>query len=113
MKAVARLPSCLRMGLLSVTDDPPHGRGAAAFWSTGCLGGRGGLSGAHAHADDASPVAGGEGPGGRLASPCMRARRARVEDVHELASAMPHVTVEHGVGGNPVYQVGRKSFVFF
>lgn len=26
---------------------------------------------------------------------------------------MPHVTVEHGSGGNPVYQVGRKSFVFF
>jgi hypothetical protein len=33
--------------------------------------------------------------------------------VHELASAMPHVTVEHGAQGNPVYQVGRKSFVFF
>src|SRR5256885_1164725 len=41
------------------------------------------------------------------------ARRALVEHVHELASAMPHVTVEHGVHGNPVYQVGRKSFVFF
>jgi hypothetical protein len=27
--------------------------------------------------------------------------------------AMPHVTVEHGPAGNPVYQVGRKSFVFF
>ena len=26
---------------------------------------------------------------------------------------MPHVTVVHGSGGNPVYQVGRKSFVFF
>ncbi|TMR38053.1 hypothetical protein ETD85_06200 [Nonomuraea zeae] len=26
---------------------------------------------------------------------------------------MPHVTVEHGTGGNPVYQVGGKSFVFF
>jgi hypothetical protein len=36
------------------------GRGAA-FWSTGGLGGRGGLSGAHAHGDDARrrwPVAG-------------------------------------------------------
>jgi hypothetical protein len=41
------------------------------------------------------------------------ARRARVEDVHELALAMPHVTVEHGRGDNPVYQVGGKSFVFF
>ena len=40
-------------------------------------------------------------------------RRARVDDVHELASAMPHVKVEHGPGGNAVYQVGRKSFVFF
>ena len=26
---------------------------------------------------------------------------------------MPHVTVEYGTGGNPVYQVGRKSFIFF
>jgi hypothetical protein len=42
-----------------------------------------------------------------------RIRRARVEDVHELALAMPHVTVEQGPAGNPVYQVGRKSFVFF
>jgi hypothetical protein len=40
-------------------------------------------------------------------------RRARVEDVHELAMRMPHVTVEHGPRGNPVYMVGRKSFVFF
>jgi len=40
-------------------------------------------------------------------------RPARVEDVHELALAMPHVTVEDGTGGNPIYQVGRKSFVFF
>lgn len=40
-------------------------------------------------------------------------RPARVEDVHELALAMPHVTVEYGTGDNPVYQVGRKSFIFF
>ncbi len=26
---------------------------------------------------------------------------------------MPHVTVEHGSGDNPVYQVGGKSFIFF
>jgi hypothetical protein len=38
---------------------------------------------------------------------------ARPEDVHELAAGMPHVTVERGPGGNPVYQVGSKSFVFF
>jgi hypothetical protein len=42
-----------------------------------------------------------------------RRRRARVEDVHELARQMPHVTVEHGPFGNAIYQVGRKSFVFF
>ena len=27
--------------------------------------------------------------------------------------AMPDVTVEHGPSGNPIYQVGKKSFVFF
>ena len=42
-----------------------------------------------------------------------RQRRARVEDVHEISAAMPHVTVEEGRGGNLVYQVGKKSFVFF
>ncbi|XVV17052.1 MmcQ/YjbR family DNA-binding protein [Actinoplanes sp. CA-131856] len=40
-------------------------------------------------------------------------RPARVEDVHELALGMPHVTVEHAAGDNLVYQVGGKSFVFF
>ena len=42
-----------------------------------------------------------------------RDQAARVEDVHDLAEAMPHVTVDHGTGDNPVYQVGGKSFVFF
>jgi len=42
-----------------------------------------------------------------------RPRRARVEDVHELALSMPHVTVVYGRRGNPIYQVGGKSFVFF
>jgi hypothetical protein len=37
-------------------------------------------------------------------------RPARVEDVHEIALAMPHVTV---VTEKPVYQVGGKSFVYF
>src|SRR6476659_4005088 len=41
------------------------------------------------------------------------ARPAGVEDVHELAAAVPHVVVETGSPGNPVYQVGGKSFVFF
>ena len=33
--------------------------------------------------------------------------------MHELALSMPHVTVVHGRLGNPIYQVGGKSFVFF
>jgi hypothetical protein len=40
-------------------------------------------------------------------------RPARTDDVHELALAMPHVTVEYATGGNPVYQVGGRSFIFF
>ncbi len=40
-------------------------------------------------------------------------RRARIEDVHELALAMPHVTVWPGSQDRPIYQVGGKSFVFF
>jgi hypothetical protein len=40
-------------------------------------------------------------------------RRARIEDVHTLATGMPHVTVLDGTHGNPVYQVGGRSFVFF
>jgi hypothetical protein len=40
-------------------------------------------------------------------------RAARIEDVHELAMAMPYVTVDNGTRGNPVYQVGGKSFIFF
>ncbi|GAB7007013.1 hypothetical protein JCM18899A_44860 [Nocardioides sp. AN3] len=42
-----------------------------------------------------------------------RPRRARLEDVHELAQSMPHVTIYPGTQGRPVYQVGGKSFVFF
>jgi hypothetical protein len=41
------------------------------------------------------------------------ADRASVEDVHRLAAALPHVTRAEGPGGNAVYQVGGKSFVFF
>jgi hypothetical protein len=39
-------------------------------------------------------------------------RPARVEDLHELALGMPHVAVVRDPSGNPVYQVGGKSFVF-
>ncbi len=38
---------------------------------------------------------------------------ATVEDLHRVASAMPGVTITEGPAGNRVYQVGRKSFVFF
>jgi hypothetical protein len=41
------------------------------------------------------------------------ARGARIEDVHEIAMNMPHVSVIRGSNGNPVYQVGGKSFIFF
>ena len=40
-------------------------------------------------------------------------RPATVTDVHELAQAMPYVTRIDGSRGNPVYQVGSKSFIFF
>ena len=39
-------------------------------------------------------------------------RRARPHDLHEVARALPHVTV-WGDGTRPVYQVGGKSFLFF
>ena len=35
-----------------------------------------------------------------------------MQDVHNAALAMPHVTVQHAKD-NPVYQVGGRSFVFF
>jgi hypothetical protein len=41
------------------------------------------------------------------------ARKARIADVHRIAAGMPHVTQVEGTKGNPVYQVGGKSFVFF
>lgn len=40
-------------------------------------------------------------------------RPATVDDVHDIAAGLPHVTVELGSANNPVYQVGGKSFVFF
>ena len=41
-----------------------------------------------------------------------RQRRARLEDVHETALALPGVAVL-GEPDRPVYQVRRKSFIFF
>jgi hypothetical protein len=43
----------------------------------------------------------------------MADRPATVGDVHEIAASMPHVTRVEGPKGNPIYQVGGKSFVFF
>jgi hypothetical protein len=43
----------------------------------------------------------------------MRSRRARVQDVHDIALAMPHAVVHDADAERPVYQVGGKSFVFF
>lgn len=45
----------------------------------------------------------------------MAPRKARVTDVHEIASGLPHVTKWERDDGTdrPVYQVGGKSFVFF
>jgi hypothetical protein len=40
-------------------------------------------------------------------------RPARLGDVHDLALGMPHVKLIHGPRGNPIYQVGGRSFVFF
>jgi hypothetical protein len=48
-----------------------------------------------------------------VSRPPRVSRPARVEDVHEVAAGMPFVTVEVIGGGRRVYQVGRKSFVFF
>ena len=42
-----------------------------------------------------------------------RTRKARLADVHTLALGMPYVTVVEGSQGNPVYQVGGRSFIFF
>lgn len=38
---------------------------------------------------------------------------AQPDDVHDLAMAMPAVSVELHAPGRPVYQVGGKSFVFY
>lgn len=40
-----------------------------------------------------------------------RPRKATVQDIHDLARSMPGVTTEEG--GRGVYQVSRKSFLFF
>jgi hypothetical protein len=41
-----------------------------------------------------------------------RSRPARVDDVHEIARSMPHVTI-YPDRDRAVYQVGGRSFIFF
>lgn len=41
------------------------------------------------------------------------ARRATVDDVHEIAASMPGAERDDGKLGNAIYAVRRKSFVFF
>lgn len=43
----------------------------------------------------------------------MPDRPATVADLHELCAGMPGVTREDGSGSVVVYQVSRRSFVFF
>ncbi len=43
----------------------------------------------------------------------MPDRPATVGDVHRIAASLPHVKRQEGPKGNPIYQVGGKSFVFF
>lgn len=43
----------------------------------------------------------------------MADRPAKIADVHQIASGMPHVKRIEGPKGNSIYQVGGKSFVFF
>lgn len=52
-------------------------------------------------------------PLGNLGEVRNARRRATVQDLHELAQGMPHVTVDRGSGDQPIYQVGGKSFIFF
>jgi hypothetical protein len=42
-----------------------------------------------------------------------RSRRARVSDIREIAMGMPFASEERGTKGNPIFQIGRRSFVFF
>lgn len=42
-----------------------------------------------------------------------RSRRATVEDVHEIALAMPHAVLYDRGAERPIYQVGGRSFVIF
>jgi hypothetical protein len=43
----------------------------------------------------------------------MGTRPATVDDIHRLAAAMPGATLVEGSAGNAIYQVRRKSFIFF
>ncbi|HVT21257.1 MAG TPA: hypothetical protein VHE57_07720 [Mycobacteriales bacterium] len=42
-----------------------------------------------------------------------KARPARVQDIHDLAKAMPETTVWDEASPRRIYQIGGKSFIFF
>lgn len=42
-----------------------------------------------------------------------RSRKAKPQDIHDIALALPGVEIEEGPLGNAIYQVRKKSFVFF
>lgn len=52
---------------------------------------------------------------GRGSRPSERrsGRPARADDIHEIATSLPEVTVDGTPGGLPAYQVRGRSFVFF
>jgi hypothetical protein len=55
----------------------------------------------------------GTGTTSRRDSTVMSDRPARLSDVHQIATSMPHTRRIEGPKGNAIYQVGGKSFVFF
>src|SRR5207248_1213320 len=93
---------------------PPRAAPAGRAYDRGPTAAPGTPETARAAAGPAARRPSGLGAGRRtLVAMSPRSRRARVEDVRDLALGMPHVTVCHGTRGNPIYQVGGKSFVFF
>lgn len=42
-----------------------------------------------------------------------RSRKAQTQDIHDIAVALRGVEIEEGPLGNAIYQVRKKSFVFF
>lgn len=53
------------------------------------------------------------GPGWQVWGMEHREAPATGADLHAFAAGLPHTEVMRGPSGNPVYQVGRRSFVYF